>query len=1128
MIIFPKVFLKLYNRFKDQIILPVVLLFVCLVPSRSVGAAVDIKVLWETNVDMVMEGAAMVADLDGDGDDEILTAAYENLIVVDGTGNELWRFDTKGRYSTCPAILARPNQIPLIYAGDNKGQFTCLDGSGKIVWQVEMAPIFSASPTLVDLNGDGIIKVVQGDKTGGVTVYNALTGKLEWRQKIDGECSSSAIGDLDADGLYEIVITTTAGKVFALSATGKVLWEFNLGCTSQDWSTCSPILFKNSKDKICIAVGSQAGRFFCLNNQGQILWDRSTRGAIGSSLSAGDIDRDGHTDIFVVTQLGVLYRFDESGRVLWEIDTQGRSLASGALFDVDGDSTLEYVLCTQRGNLLVFENSGKIVYSHQFDSRTINVTPAFGDMIKNRPGLEMAITGGEGGNIYCLGIPALAPNSQWSTFRGNNSLTAAWINLADSTTVNMIPENLNWDEIYTGTDVLFRVTNPGSNGKLLKAEASCLRPDGSRQSAVGKIRGASGLLKLPVTVSAPGLYQFEWTVTGPSGKVLTTGSRELTLQPYSNDQALAKRAVLILQKKIDLLENDLSEIGMRDMLLHESVAIGKEAAELSSLQVAAAGASPEFVLQLNSRTAKLNSRSLRSFELARIAESLLKKAPKTQIVAFEGLLWENRDVDLQLPSEVTTPLKIVRRCITGEHEPVSIKLLNLTLEPIFVNCRVKKNTAVSKVKVYNVKPVATNQNTIAWDPIVPLNKQGLEIPSLETREVWLDIDLDDVGPGTHHLEVIFDSGDTTTNVNVELKVLPFKLAGFESMRLCCWASYDKNAVEDLLEHGNTVFTGQLPPVTVVQEDPLKLDIDFSALDEFIAPMKGHDVYLLMGGIPKLGVPMEDVVYVTRLRLYLDHIFSHLTARGIPVDRVALYPHDEPGGHGWDTVNHYIKFARQGKKARPDLNFYVNGGGDLEMFEALNEVTPIWCPSYFMLTDDTPVMNYLQKSGKALWTYDCAYYYARPIGANVKAINVVAQYRLPALFANHFGATGIGYWCYNVGPSMWDTIELEYPLVYKNEDGTHFSSRRWEAVRESIEDARILIALREKLKDPKISEAAKARIRHLVEETLPAIAEQSLNEAKLGVARYVLDESNNDDTVKLLRSEILDCVLLLAP
>ncbi len=1121
----------MYRRIKTclnlRIALSVVIFFIASATLSSASETLDINQLWEVNVDMVMEGAAMVADLDGDGDDEILTAAYEHIIVVDGTGEELWRFDTRGRYSTCPAILERENQIPLIYAGDNKGLFTCLDGKGEVIWQVETSPIFGAAPALADLDNDGKIDVIQGDKKGVVSVYDALTGELKWQQQIDGECSSPAIGDLGKDGLLEIIIATTAGKVFALSSTGKTLWQFDVGSPSLDWSTCSPVLFQNSIGQVCIAAGSQSGEFFCLDNMGTIQWKRSTNGAIASTISVGDPDGDGRADLFVVTQLGALYRYDEGGTVLWDIDTQGRSLASGALIDVDGNGVLEYALSTQRGNLLIFNIAGEVVFSHQFASRTINVTPAFGDIVKERPGLEMALTGGEGGLIYCLGIPAPETTiAQWYTYRGDNHLAAAWFGLAGSDKIQMVPENLNWDQILTGTEISFRVENPGLNKNILKAEASCIRPDGSRQSAVGKIIGQHGLLKLPVMISAPGIYHFNWTLKDPSGNALVAGSRQLTLQPFVNDQALAKRAVLALGKKVEILKTDLSEKGLKAALNQELKGIAEEAAALADLQLAAPGASPEFNEQLKTRTSKLNIRSQRALSLARISDSIINNAPKTQIVAFEGLIWENRDVDQQLPSEIAIPLKIQRRSISGEHEPVSIKLLNMTLESVEVSCQVQKKSAALKVTSFEVKPVPTNQKTIAWDPIVPLGNNKITIPALETREIWLDIDLADAEAGDYDVQVIFETGKSKTITNIELEVLPFEMAGFEAMRLCCWASYKANAVVDLLAHGNTVFTHPLPSVKIENEEPLKLDIDFTATDEFIRPMKGHDVYLLMPGIPDLGIPMEEAAYVPRLAAYLKQVIQHLAAQGISENRVALYPHDEPGGHGWDTVNHYITFARQGVKARPGLQFYINGGGDLAMFEALNEIAEVWCPSYFMLGDETPVMKFLEQSGKTLWTYDCAYAYARPIGANVKTINVVAQYRLPALFAHHFGATGIGYWCYNVGPSMWEAIDLEYPLVYTDKDGMNTSSRRWEAVRESIEDTRIVIALREKLNDAAVSEAAKSQIRHLVEVTLPAVAEQSLQEAKMGVARYVIDASNNDQTVELLREEIMDCVALL--
>jgi outer membrane protein assembly factor BamB len=1091
------------------------------------SAGLDIEQLWVANPHMVMEGAPMVVDLDRNGDAEIVTAAYENIIAVDGSGKELWRFDTRGRYSTCPAILERNGEPPLIYAGDNTGMFTCLDGMGKVRWQTEVKSIFCASPALADLNANGTIEVIQGDMSGTVSVFDALTGKPVWKASLEGECASPAIGDLDGNGKLEIVIATGAGKVFAIDAFGKVVWRFAVGDTSPNWATSSPILFGNSKGQPCVAVASPLQRFFCLDSKGNLLWERPTRGAAASTISAGDFDADGRADLFVVTQLGALYRFDEEGAVLWDIDTQGRSLASGAIIDLDGDGKLEYVLCTQNGNLLVFNNAGEIVFNHQFDNRTINMTPAFGDIVRKRPGLEFAVTGGESGRVFCFATSAPADTpAQWRTYRGDNRLTAAWFGLSSSDTVRMMPETLNWDDLFTGDDITFRIVNPNPGDAPLTAEASCVRPDGSRQAAVGKSVGMRGLLTMPVSITAPGVYRFEWALKDHSGNKLLAGRRELTLQPYRNDQAMANRAVLALREAIGEGHVAETDNGLKAAMHKESLDIEGQAAALAFLQAAAPGSTPAFRQDLDTRTAALNARAQRALALARVTKPILANAPDTRVVAFEGTMWENRDVDRQLPAEIAIPLRITRRCVVGEHEPVSIKLLNVTLDKVVVGARVRTTPDGPSVTACEVKSVPTNQGTTAWDAITPLGDRTITIPPLETRELWLDTNMAGAKPGVHQVNVAVGSGTSETKVEIVLQAQPFEMAEFGAMRLCCWASYNDHAVKDLLAHGNNVFTAGLPPGTVGEGDTSRITIDFSALDKFVALLAGHDVFLLMSGIPSLGVPMADEAYVPRLANYLDQVMAHLAARGIDEARVALYPYDEPGGNGWETVKHYIAFARQGLKARPGLKFYVNGGGDLPMFEALNDVTAIWCPGFYMLSENTPEMNFLRGSGKRLWSYDCAYAFARPVGANTKTINLVAQYRMAAVFGLNFGATGIGFWCYNVGPSMWDPIRDEYPLVYANSDDTHTLSRRWEAVREGMEDTRILIALRERLSDASVNSAAKAKIHHLLEKTLRDLSRQALDEAHLGAARYVLDASNNDNTVETVRREMLDCVALL--
>lgn len=52
-------------------------------------AVLDIAPLWSADIDMVMEGAPIAVDVDGDGHDDIVTAAYEALIALDGSGEEL-------------------------------------------------------------------------------------------------------------------------------------------------------------------------------------------------------------------------------------------------------------------------------------------------------------------------------------------------------------------------------------------------------------------------------------------------------------------------------------------------------------------------------------------------------------------------------------------------------------------------------------------------------------------------------------------------------------------------------------------------------------------------------------------------------------------------------------------------------------------------------------------------------------------------------------------------------------------------------------------------------------------------------------------------------------------------------
>jgi len=403
-----------------------------------------------------------VADLNGDGRDKMLVAGREELFALDGRGKPLWHWRTKGRFMTYPAVLTRSGQPSLIYAADNSGWLSCLDGTGKEIWHAQLkGPSSWSASVICDLDRDGSFEVIQTDETGMVWAFAALTGKILWQTKIKGIPVSPSVGDLDGDGKPEIVVTTGEGMVTALNGKGQIMWERNIGGSSPSWATSAPVIFAASDGRVRVAAASSDGQFFCLDGKGEVLWRRPTRGSAASTISVGDLDLDGRADICLVTQTGVIYRFDESGRVIWEIDMQGRSLAPGAMIDLDSDGKLEYVLCTQNGLLLVLNNEGEFLHRYQFNNRTINVTPTFGDVSADSAGLEMLITGGESGIAFCLGTPASTNAvAHWKSYRCDARNSGSWFGLKQSTTIQMSPLNLAGDEVLTGESLRFFIHNP--------------------------------------------------------------------------------------------------------------------------------------------------------------------------------------------------------------------------------------------------------------------------------------------------------------------------------------------------------------------------------------------------------------------------------------------------------------------------------------------------------------------------------------------------------------------------------------------------------------------------------------------------------------------------------------------
>ena len=1108
-----------------------------LLPASAVAQPPEIRLLWTANLNTFLESAPTLADLNGDGLDEILAAGREELIALDGTGKELWRWRTKGRFMTYPSVLRRDNGTPLIYVADTAGLLSCVDGAGTLVWQAQLKAGSSWSAAVVcDLNADGVAEVIQTDESGAVWAFDALSGKVIWQAAVKGMPVSPAVSRVDAEGgLPMIVVNTGSGMLTVLKNDGAILWERRVGGSSPSWATAAPVIFGATDRKARILAAASEGRLLCLDAHGNVLWSHPTPGSVASTISVGDLDQDGRPDVFCITQTGVIYRFDQDGRPLWEIDMQGRSLAAGAILDLMHDGRMEYALCTQSGRFLVLNDEGRFIHEHVFENRTINVTPTFGDVAGSSPGLEMVITGGESGRVFCFATSVSKDAAKdWWCYRGPSLSNSYWPAEQTAVSARMDPVNLVWDQLATGDPVRFLIETAAKPGPY-KATAACVRPDGSRQAAMSPVASVRTELLLPGDLTLPGTYSFQWSLVTPDNTSVTDGKREISFHPFANDHAILERSLEMLKAAAESTRDVLPLT--RSALLAEAASLQTESDALGPLQSTLAGADADETQATVKRSAALVAHARRASRIAEAASRAVFLGSGTSVIAFEAATWENRDIAARVPAQTRNPLSITRRVVPNEHEPVSLNLFNLTDRELQVRALIEPPLPELKAVLHYSQTAPTAQGALAWDPLPECDDTAiLTIPSLATREFWLDIQVGACAPGEHHVKVRFqalngagvleggvnphDAAPPETAVDIALKVLPFELAPPGSLRSCSWATLGPPEIADLLAHGNNVFCAPLPEPRFDEQGSFS-GSDYAKLDALIAMLRGNDVVLLVQGMPGLHGSFSDETYKADLKRFLDDMVQHLAAAGFDTQHFALYPIDEPGGAGWNAVNQLVEFGKRVREVRPDVQIYVNGGGELPMFEAMAPITDIWCPGIYMLAEDSPEMKVIRGTGKQIWSYNCAYGYTTSARSSLKDTNIIAEYRTAAIFAVRHNATGIGFWCYNIGQDAWTRVENDYPIVYPGRTKP-VTSRRWEAVREGIEDARILMALRQRLQNA-TDENMRRRLQHLFESTLPAITDPSLKEMNLGLGRHAIDLTNSEEMVNTFRNEMLDCV-----